>query len=122
MRDDFAGAGDTSLNLAGHTLVALHDWTFLLGPQLCSGLGNGLLLGYLMYRSALVPRGMAMLGHFGGPLAFIGGVFVLFGAFDDPSAGLFAFTIVEIAWEASLAIYLTVKGYRPSPLLEPTVA
>ena len=122
LRDDFAGAGDTSLNLAGHTLVALHDWTFLLGPQLCSGLGNGLLLGYLMYKSALVPRGMAMLGLIGGPLAFIGGVFVLFGAFDDPSAGLFAFTIIEIAWEASLAIYLTVKGYRPSPLLEPTVA
>ena len=58
-----------------------------------------------------------MLGLIGGPLAFIGGVFVLFGAFDDPSAGLFAFTVVEIAWEASLAIYLTVKGYRPSPLL-----
>ena len=122
LRDDFAGAGDTSLTLAGHTLVALHDWTFLLGPQMCSGLGNGLLLGYLMYRSALVPRGMAMLGLIGGPLAFIGGVFVLFGAFDDPSAGLFAFTIIEIAWEASLAIYLTVKGYRPSPLLEPNLA
>src|SRR6476661_6562027 len=53
LRDDFAGAGDTSLTLAGHTLVALHDWTFLLGSQMCSGLGNGLLLGYLMYRSAL---------------------------------------------------------------------
>ena len=119
LRDDLSGAGGdaASLVLAGHTLVALHDWTFLLGPQFCSGFGNGLLLGYLMYRSALVPRRMAMLGLIGGPLAFIGGVFVLFGAFDDPSAGLFAFTIVEIAWEASLAIYLTVKGYRPSPLL-----
>ena len=60
---------------------------------------------------------MALLGLIGGPLAFIGGVFVLFGAFDDPSAGLFAFTLVEIIWEASLAIYLIVKGYRPSPLL-----
>jgi len=125
LRDDLSGAGgdSASLVLAGHTLVALHDWTFLLGPQLCAGFGNGVLLGYLMYRSALVPRGMALLGLIGGPLAFIGGVFVLFGAFDSPSGALFAFTAVEIAWEASLAIYLTVKGYRPSPLLaEPSPA
>ncbi len=119
LRDDFPGTGaDTaSLNIAGHTLVALHDWTFLIGPQLCSGFGNGILLGFLMYRSGLLPRRMALLGLIGGPLAFIGGVFVLFGAFQDPSTPLFAFTVIEIAWEASLALYLTIKGYRPSPLL-----
>src|SRR6476661_4762143 len=117
--DDFTGAGadSASLNVAGHTLVAVHYWTFLLGPQFCAGFGNGLLLGYLMYKSELLPRRMAMLGLIGGPLAFVGGVFVLFGAIDDPSGALFAFTIIEIVWEASLAIYLTVKGYRPSPLL-----
>jgi hypothetical protein len=74
LRDDFSGAGadSASLNVAGHTLVAFHDWTFLLGPQFCAGFGNGLLLGYLMYKSELVPRRMAMLGLIGGPLAFIG--------------------------------------------------
>jgi hypothetical protein len=41
----------------------------------------------------------------------------LFGTIEDPSGALFAFTAIEILWEASLAIYLTVKGYRPSPLL-----
>ncbi len=119
LRDDFTGAGadSASLNIAGHTLVSLHDWTFVLGPQFCAGFGNGVLLGYLMYKSELVPRRMAMLGLIGGPLAFIGGVFVLFGAIEDPSGALFAFTAIEIVWEASLAIYLTVKGYRPSPLL-----
>jgi hypothetical protein len=119
LRDDFGGADadSASLNIAGHTLVALHNWTFLLGPQFGAGFGNGILLGYLMYRSGLVPRRMALLGLVGGPLAFLGGVFVLFGAIEDQSAALFAFTIIEIVWEASLAIYLTVKGYRPSPLL-----
>jgi hypothetical protein len=125
LRHNLSGTGvdSGSLTLAGQTLVEVHNWTFVLGPQFCSGFGNGLLLGYLMYKSVLVPRGMSILGLIGGPLAFIGGVFVLFGAFKDPSAGLFAFTAIEIAWEASLAIYLIVKGYKPSPLLaEPTPA
>src|SRR3954454_6465611 len=97
LRDDVGRNADpASLNIAGHALVAFHDWTFLLGPQFCSGLGNGLLLGYLMYKSDLVPRRMAMLGLIGGPLAFIGGVLVLFGVIEDPSAALFAFTAIEI--------------------------
>jgi Domain of unknown function (DUF4386) len=119
LRNNVTGtSGDTvSLDIAGQTLVAVHDWTFLLGPQFCAGFGNGILLGYLMYRSRLVPRGMALLGLIGGPLAFIGGVLVLFGVFGQPSGPLIALTVVEFVWEASLAIYLTVKGYRPSPLL-----
>jgi hypothetical protein len=64
LREDFAGAG--SLTIAGKSLVAIHDWTFLLGPGFCVGV-NGLLLGYLFYRSGLVPRPIAMLGLIGGP-------------------------------------------------------
>jgi hypothetical protein len=118
LRDDFAGAGAdaTTLNIVGQALVDFHDWTFLLGPQFCSGLGNGILLGYLMYRSGLVPPRMAMLGLIGGPLAFVGGVLVLFGTIENPSGALFALTAIEIVWEASLAIYLTANGYRPSPI------
>jgi hypothetical protein len=71
LRQDFAEAagGDSgSFVTAGRSLVAIHDWTFLLGPGFVVGVGNGLILGYLMYRSGLVPRGMAMLGLIGGPL------------------------------------------------------
>lgn len=118
LRDDAgAGADTASLNVAGQALVDLHDWTFTLGPQCCAGFGNGILLGYLMYRSGLVPSRMALLGLVGGPLALLGGVLVVLGAFDNPSAPLFLLTVVEIAWEASLALYLTIKGYRASPLL-----
>lgn len=68
LREDFAGAGADagSLTIAGKSLVAIHDWTFLLGPGFCVGV-NGLLLGYLFYRSGLVPRPIAMLGLIGGP-------------------------------------------------------
>ena len=119
LRTSVAPGGDPdALTMAGKSLLAFHDWTFLLGPQFCSGFGNGLLLGYLMYRSGLVPRRMALLGLVGGPLAFVGGVLVLFDALKPMSAGLFALTALEIAWELSITIYAIVKGFRPSPMLD----
>ena len=63
LRQDVGGVGGaSSLVGIGRSLVAVHDWTFLLGPGFVVGIGNGLILGYLMYRSGLVPRGMAVLG------------------------------------------------------------
>ncbi len=112
------GVDAEAFSLAGRSLLAFHDWTFLLGPQFCAGFGNGLLLGYLMYRSGLVPRRMALLGLVGGPLAFIGGVGVLFGALKPMSAGLSALTILEIVWELSITIYTLTKGFRPLEIEE----
>jgi hypothetical protein len=119
LREALAGTGraDAALVTVGQALVEVHDQTFLLGPQFCAGVGNGILLGYLMWRSGLVPRGMAMIGLVGGPLAFVGGVGVLLGAWDDPSTMLFLFTALEIVWEFSLGVYLTVWGFRPSAIL-----
>src|SRR5215211_7875346 len=77
-----AGADAASLVPAGKSLVALHDWTFLLGPGFFVGVGNGLILGYLMYTSALVPRGLAMLGLIGGSLICISGLGVVLDVID----------------------------------------
>lgn len=123
MRDDLGSGADTdSLVVAGQSLVALHEATFLLGPAFCAGLGNGVLLGYLMYKSGLVPRRMAMIGLVGGPVALITATAVLFGAWEQVSAVGFFLTLPEIIWEASLTIWLLAKGFRPSPILddEPT--
>jgi hypothetical protein len=120
LREHFAPGGDTAaLRIAGQSLVAFHNWTFLLGPQFCAGFGTGLLLGYLMFRSGLVPPRMAVLGLVGGPLAFVGGVLVLFDALKPLSGGLFALTALEILWELSITVYAIVKGFRPSPVLRP---
>jgi Domain of unknown function (DUF4386) len=99
------------------TLALIKDWTFLLGPGFIVGLGNGLILGYLMYRSGLVPRQMAMLGLIGGPLIIASGIAVLFDVFQFGGTGQSLATIPEFLWELSLGIWLTVKGFKPSPIL-----
>jgi hypothetical protein len=98
----------------GKSLVAIHDWTFLLGPGFIVGVGNGLILGWLMYRSGLVPRGMALLGLIGGPLIIASGIGVLFGVFEPASAPQVIATAPEFVWELSLGIYLMVKGFKSS--------
>ena len=55
-------------------LAAIKDWTFLLGPGWVVGWGNGLILGYMMYRTQLVPRPWPWLGLIGGPLLIISGI------------------------------------------------
>ena len=122
LRQDIGGAGGAgSLVPVGRSLVAIHNWTFLLGPGWVVGVGNGLILGYLMYRSGLVPRGMAMLGLIGGPLIIVSGTAVLLGVFKAGSVPQFIATVPEFAWELSLGIYLMVKGFKPSPILSGTV-
>jgi hypothetical protein len=79
-----AGADGGSLVAIGESLVALHEWTRQLGPGFMVGVGNGLILGYLMYTSRLVPRGMAVLGLIGGPLIIVTGVGVLLGVLEEP--------------------------------------
>ena len=116
LRQDVGATGADSLIISGRALVALHDWTFLLGPGWVVGVGNGLILGYLMYRSGLVPRGMAMLGLIGGPLIILSGTLVLFDVIEPGSSAQAIATIPEFFWELSLGIYLMVKGFKPSPI------
>jgi hypothetical protein len=118
LREDFAGAGANagSLTTAGKSLVAVHDSTFLLGPGFCVGV-NGLLLGYLFYRSGLVPSWIAIFGLIGGPLIFASAIAVLLGAYEQDGAHFF-FSIPEIIFEAAITIYTIVKGFRPSPILD----
>jgi len=111
-----AGAGGASVVTAGQSLVAVHDWTFLFGPGLAIGL-NTLMLAYLMYRSRLVPRFIALLGLIGGPMVFASSIAVLFGLYDQLSAWSSIPTIPVFAWEMSLAVWLIVKGFKPSPVI-----
>jgi hypothetical protein len=102
---------------AAVALAALKDWSFIFGPELIVPFGNGLILGYLMYRSGLVPRRMAWFGLVGGPLLLIGNIGVLFDLWDQTSA-VSILVAPEFIWEAFLGIYCAVWGFRTdSPIL-----
>jgi hypothetical protein len=115
LQQEVAGAVEGSV---AYALAALKDWTFLLGPGWVVGWGNGLILGYLMYRSGLVPRNLCWLGLVGGPLIIVSGTLVMFGVGDAGGTMQGIATIPEALWELSLGIYCTVRGFRPeSPIL-----
>ena len=79
------------------------------------GVGNGLILGYLMYTSRLVPRGMAVLGLIGGPLIIVHGVAVLLGVIEADSVWQVG-VIPEFLWELLLGIWPIVRGFNPSAI------
>jgi hypothetical protein len=117
LQQETAGPTATEGTVA-YTLAAIKDWTFLLGPGWVVGWGNGLILGYMMYRTQLVPRAWTWLGLIGGPLIIISGTIVLFGG--DPATTTLKgpASIPEAVWELFLGVYCTIWGFkRDAPIL-----
>ena len=112
-----AGADTATLVIAGQSLVATYDWAFLVGQTLMPAM-NALLLGYLLYRSGLVPRIIPLLGLIGGPLMISSAVGEIVGI--NPHVSLWsAVALVPIfAWELSLGLWLAFKGFKPSAALD----
>jgi len=108
-----AGTDSTSLVTTGHGLVAVYTWTFLLSQSLMPVIVDSL-LGYLFYRSGLVPRILPMIAFVGAPLLLASDLAVFFGAYSNTStAALFAALPVAV-FEFSLGVYLVVKGFKPA--------
>jgi hypothetical protein len=124
LRQDLAavpGTDTASLVSTGRSLIAVRDWTFLLGPSLMPGI-NALLLGSLMYRSRLVPRLIPVMGLIGAPLLIASATATLFRS-NDPITVLAAIATAPIfLWELSLGVWLVVKGFKPSPITTGMVA
>ncbi len=110
-----AGTGADAL-VVSHVLAILYDRIFLLGqsfmPAICD-----LLLGFMLYRSHLVPRGLSLIGIVGGPMLLVGYIAVLSGVVGQhaPLAGLSALPVA--LFEFSLGVWLVVKGFNPSALI-----
>jgi hypothetical protein len=111
LRQDAPSGTDAAL---GQGIFAVYEWTFRLGPGVIVGVGNGLILGWLMYRSGLVPPRLAMFGLVGGPLIIISGALVILDVVEAGGAVQVLMTIPEVIWELGIGIYLIAKGYRTS--------
>jgi hypothetical protein len=106
------GAGAEAL-VTSHVLTILYDRIFLLGqsfmPAICD-----MLLGFLLYKSRLVPRFLSLIGIVGGPVLIVGYLALMFGLIGrlDPLAGLSALPVA--LFEFSLGVWLVAKGFNSS--------
>jgi len=109
------GAGDAAFVPVGQSLVAVRNWTFLLGPNLMAAL-NALLLGTLMYRSRLVPRVIPTVGLVGAVLLLADVTAIFFGGYGLGTVWHGIASAPIFAWELSLGVWMAVKGFRPSAI------
>ncbi|WP_159775404.1 DUF4386 domain-containing protein [Streptomyces sp. HM190] len=118
LRQDLGGGTDAPAGLTtiAQALVDVRDWTFLFGPGIMSAI-NALFPGTVLYRAGLVPRPLPVLGFIGVPLMVTKCMVVAFGGMDDLSVVGLLLTLPIAAWEFGLGLWLTFKGFRPSPVL-----
>lgn len=122
LRQDFAGTDAAGLDATAQGLIGVHDWSFLLGPGLMPAI-NALCLATVLYRSRLVPRIIPTIGFVGAPILLVSFMATLFGAWEQISSTATLFALPIAAWELSLGVWLTVKGFKPTPVIaEPTEA
>ena len=114
LRQEFAGGAgwDTSsLQTVGKSLLAVHAWTSVLGPNFMLGI-NTLLCGFLLYQTELVPRTIAIMGLIGAASIFLAALLQMFGVILPISRWKAVLTIPVASYEMILAVYLIVKGFN----------
>lgn len=103
--------------VTGQVLVGMYDKLFMLSQSLMPSI-NGLLLGTLLYRSRLVPRIIPTIGLIGAPILFVFTMLAVGGVVENRSTGAGLAAALIAIWEFSLGIYLTFKGFSPSPIAD----
>src|SRR2546421_8991676 len=109
-----AGAGAEAL-VTSHALATLYDRIFLQGQSFMPAV-NDLLLGFLLYKSRLVPRGLSLIWIVGAPVLLAGYLAVMFGLIGLHAAPATFAALPVALFEFSLGVYLIVKGFQPSPI------
>ena len=109
-----AGAGADAL-VTSNVLVALYNRIFLLSQSFLPAI-NDLLLGFLLYKSRLVPRGLSLIGIVGGPVLLIGYLAIMFGLVGQHAALAGLSALLVAIFEFSLGVWLIVKGFNSSAI------
>ena len=100
--------------VTGRALIAMYDW-FHLGQGIMPAV-NDLLLGYLFYKSGLVPRVLPVLAFIGVPVLVANNILLIFGV-TGTALTLTTFSVIPIAlFEFGLGIYLIFRGFKPTDI------
>ena len=120
--DAVGTTGASDLPSMGAALLALHDWSVLIGTLIFFALGS-LTINYVLYRSGLVPRWLSLWGIVGAVLVFSYGLLGILGV-DTGLGSPFMLLAMPIALqEMVFAVWLIVKGFnRPAVQLDRSLA
>jgi len=114
LRQEFASGAalDTSsLQTVGKSLLAIHAWTSVLGPNFMLGI-NTLMCTFLLYQTELVPRTIAGMGLIGAVAIFLAALLDMFGVILPNSLWKAILALPVASYEMILAVYLIVKGFN----------
>jgi len=106
-----AGADATAAVTTAQALVAVKDWTFLLGPGIMPAV-SALCLATVLHRTGLVPRIIPAIGLVGAPVLVASSVASLFGAYDQVSVPAMLAALPIATWELSVGCWMLFKGFR----------
>jgi hypothetical protein len=117
LRLDFLtiGGNATTYQVIGKAFVAFQKWTFLFGPNIILPI-NATMLGYILFKSKLVPRVISSLYLFDGPILFVSSICILFGLYSQTNPFTVLIAIPLLAFEVSFAIWLIIKGFNLSTI------
>ena len=111
------GTDSAAMVALGQMLVAIRGHAADIGPGFVPVL-NALLLGYVLYRSRLIPRIIPTLGLIGAPLLLASVMGRIFGLLGDTSVFAAIALVPIFFWELSVGVWLTFKGFNPAaPIL-----
>jgi hypothetical protein len=91
-------------------LMALSDWSFIIGTMIFLGLG-GLVLNFILFKLKLVPSWLSIWGLIGGACILLYGLISLFGS--DPAILAAPLAVQEMVF----AVWIIAKGFNP-PLMD----
>jgi Domain of unknown function (DUF4386) len=95
----------------GSAFIALHNWTFILGPNFMLAI-NTFLYSYVFHKTGLVPRYLSKLGVTASCLIMLAALLELFGIIQQISLWGILLALPIAAYEMWLAVFLIAKGFR----------
>jgi len=95
----------------GTALIAIHDWTFMIGPNFMLGI-NTFIYSYVFFKSRMIPRTLSLIGIVGAIMIFIAAHLEMFGVMQQISVGGVVMAIPIFVYEMTLAVWLIVKGFN----------